>query len=160
MKVFISWSGEKSKAVAELFKVWLKSVLQSVKPWVSTDGIERGQQWLSAINEEISTVNMGIICLTGENKNSPWILYECGSLAKGLSNSRIFTFLIDLRHNDIEMPLAQFNHTLPTKEDIYALISTINKYLVDPLEKNILDVSFEALWAPFEKSFSTFYNLR
>jgi hypothetical protein len=42
MNVFISWSGERSKKVAELLDNWLQCVLQSVKPWMSSRGIDRG----------------------------------------------------------------------------------------------------------------------
>ena len=43
MKVFISWSGERSRKVAELLDEWLQCVIQAVKPFMSSKGIERGR---------------------------------------------------------------------------------------------------------------------
>lgn len=42
MKVFLSGSGEKSKAAAEAFRRWLPCVLQSVRPWMSDRDIGAG----------------------------------------------------------------------------------------------------------------------
>jgi hypothetical protein len=38
--VFISWSGERSKLIAEAFYEWLPMVIQSAKPWMSGVSIE------------------------------------------------------------------------------------------------------------------------
>ena len=49
MLVFISWSGKKSKSVANALESWLKKVIQAVEPWISAD-IEKGARW----NPELS----------------------------------------------------------------------------------------------------------
>ncbi|MBE0393338.1 hypothetical protein BJQ96_03202 [Flavobacterium sp. PL0002] len=36
MKIFLSWSGNKSKLIAESLKDWLEQVIQSTEPWIST----------------------------------------------------------------------------------------------------------------------------
>jgi hypothetical protein len=43
MKVFISWSGDLSKKVAELLSTWLEDVLQGTKAWLSEDDIDKGK---------------------------------------------------------------------------------------------------------------------
>jgi hypothetical protein len=37
MKVFLSWSEERSRTAAEAFKSWIEEVLQCVEPWMSPD---------------------------------------------------------------------------------------------------------------------------
>jgi len=154
MKVFISWSGERSKKVAEFLDVWLKCVLQAVHPWISSKDIDRGALWFTEIADQLADTCIGVICLTHENKNKPWILFESGALAKGLSSSRVCTLLIDLESTDLENPLAQFNHTTPTKEGINQLIRTINRSLKDlALNESILEKVFETYWGQFEEGF-------
>src|ERR1043165_153842 len=106
MKIFISWSGNRSRAVAETLRDWIKCVLQATRPWISTRDIDRGSLWFSEINDQLKDTSVGIICLTQENKNRPWILFEAGALAKGLSSNRVCTLLIDLKSADLEDPLA------------------------------------------------------
>lgn len=155
MKVFMSWSGARSKAAAELLHYWIKCVVQASQPWISTRGIDRGSLWFTEINNELKDTTFGIICLTQENKNAPWILFEAGALAKGLANSRVCTFLVDLETKDIRDPLAQFNHTLPDKAGLWNLVLTLNSSLeANRLELNILEGVFETYWPQFQEKFN------
>lgn len=156
MKVFISWSGNRSRAVAELLDEWLRCVIQIINPWLSLQDIEKGSLWFPALSSQLSDTNIGVVCLTQENKTKPWILFEAGALAKGLTTSRVCTFLIDLQPTDIEDPLAQFNHTLPDKSGVLKLLRTINAALEEKgLKEKVLDKVFETYWPQFEKGFSS-----
>ena len=153
MKIFISWSGSLSGEVAQLLKRWLKCVLQATEPWVSSDDIERGSQWFNEINNVLENCNTGIICLTKSNITAPWILFEAGNLLKGLETSRVCTFLVDLEPKDIEPPLSQFNHTMPTKESMMKLVTTLNDRLPGDrsLPSETLRSVFDTYWPQFEK---------
>lgn len=70
MKVFISWSGERSKLLANALCEWLKPVLQSVEVWMSEADIEAGDRWGQEVAKELSASNFGIICVTPENLNA------------------------------------------------------------------------------------------
>ncbi|WP_300746215.1 toll/interleukin-1 receptor domain-containing protein [Pseudomonas sp.] len=154
MKVFVSWSGQRSKAVAELLSDWIKCVLQASQPWISTRDIDKGAIWFSEISDQLRETAAGIVCLTQENKNKPWILFETGALAKGLSTNRVCTFLVDLSPADIEDPLAQFNHTSPERSSMWGLISSLNSCLDNArLEERILKQVFDTYWPTFESSF-------
>lgn len=154
MKIFISWSGERSRQVADLLSNWIQCVLQAVDPWLSSKDIDRGSLWFSEITNQLSNTHNGIVCLTKANLNKPWILFESGALAKGLNSNRVYTFLIDLTSNDVKDPLAQFNHTVPTKDGVYQLVRTINNSLEsNSLKENILSNVFETYWPQFEKDF-------
>jgi hypothetical protein len=154
MKVFMSWSGARSKAAAELLHDWVKCVIQAAKPWISTRGIGRGAVWFAEINSELKDTSVGIICLTHQNKSSPWILFEAGALAKGLTTNRVCTFLVDLGTNDIQDPLAQFNHTLPTKDGLWNLVLTLNSSLDNMLDGATILAVFETFWPEFERKFA------
>ena len=83
-KVFISWSGPLSQKLGEALRNWLPSALQFVKPYFSPEDIEKGAKWGSEIAKELETSNIGVICLTRDNTEKPWILFEAGALSKSL----------------------------------------------------------------------------
>jgi len=155
MKVFISWSGPRSRSVAELLNDWTKCVLQATRPWLSTRDIDRGALWFSEIHDQLKDTSVGIVCLTQANRNRPWILFESGALAKGLSSNRVCTFLIDLKPSDLEDPLAQFNHTMPERSSMWELIRTLNNCLsTNALDERILEQVFDTYWTQFETKFA------
>lgn len=156
MKVFISWSGERSQKVAELLDDWLNCVIQAVDPWMSSKDIDRGALWFSEISDQLAGTDIGIICLTKENKIKPWILFESGALAKGISSSRVCTLLVDLKPTEVENPLAQFNHTKPDREGLWELVRTINLALKEKgLKENTLEKVFDTYWPQFEEKFKS-----
>jgi hypothetical protein len=103
MNIFISWSGELSKAVAELLKIWLKDVIQVAEPWISSQDISPGATWFAKINEQLKESPIGIFCVTQDNKTKPWLLFEAGALAKGMPSNLVCTLLIDLDAADVEL---------------------------------------------------------
>lgn len=161
MKVFISWSGERSKAVAELLSEWIPCVIQAVKPWISSD-IEKGSTWFKEITDALKDTSIGIICLTPENKDKPWILFESGALLSGLTEPRVCTFLIDLEYTDIVPPLSQFNHTVHLKADILKLFTTLNTQLKEEhkLEEKILKKAFNTYWPDFDEKFKKILTMK
>lgn len=154
MKVFISWSGDRSKAVAEVLDEWLQCVLQAIDPWMSSKDIDRGSLWFSELSDQLADTKLGVVCLTQDNKTKPWILFESGALAKGLSSSRVCTFLVDLEPTDVGNPLAQFNHSFPDKDGVFDLLRTINSSLGDrALKEKVLEKVFETYWPQFDEGF-------
>jgi hypothetical protein len=154
VKIFLSWSGARSKAVAELLGDWLSCVIQSCRPWISTRDIDRGALWFGEIHDQLKDTSVGIVVLTQENKDRPWILFEAGALAKGLSTTRVCTLLVDLAPKDIDDPLAQFNHTTPDKDGMKNLVLTLNGVLGEQRlrDRTIAEV-FETYWPQFELAF-------
>ena len=64
MKVFISWSGERSKQVAVAIREWLPMILQYVEPWMSEADISAGDRWSVELSKQLEESGFGIICLT------------------------------------------------------------------------------------------------
>lgn len=154
MQVFISWSGDRSRSVAGLLDKWIQCVLQAIRPWMSSKDIDRGSLWFSEITDQLKDTKIGIVCLTKDNLNKPWILFESGALAKGLSSARVCTFLIDLETTDVGNPLAQFNHTMPDKDGMYELVRTLYSSLGEnALRENVLEQVFDTYWPQFEQGF-------
>jgi hypothetical protein len=152
MKVFISWSGQRSAAVADALRYWLPKVIQALEPWMSADDIEKGTRWRSGLASELEQSSVGIICLTRENLDSTWIHFEAGALSKQQQNTYVCTLLFGLEPTDVREPLAQFQHTRTTKDDLRKLISTINNALGDSkLSESELSETFEVWWPKLEE---------
>jgi hypothetical protein len=95
MKVFISWSGEESGAVAQVLRAQLPCIIQAIKPFVSSEDIEKGAAWFQQIGAELEKSDFGILCLTNTNQNSKWVQFEAGALAGKFTKARIAPLLID-----------------------------------------------------------------
>jgi hypothetical protein len=153
MKIFLSWSGPQSRVVAEALNDWLRRIIQAVKPFYSPE-IEKGAKWSNEIDAALDGTSFGIICLTPDNLNSPWIHFEAGALSK-TSGALIWTFLCGLTAADVPPPLGKFQHTIADKEDTLNLLKTINRRLTDaggdPLPEMLLEENFELFWPQLEK---------
>src|SRR3712207_1416071 len=129
MKVFISWSGPQSKAVAEALRVWLKLVIQSVEPFVSSQDIAKGDRGLRVIANELEETSFGIVCVTRENSLTPWINFEAGALSKTVGEGRVVPFLLDMPVSDLTGPLAQFQVvTSVNKDDVFSMVRSLRDH--------------------------------
>lgn len=153
MKVFISWSGALSRGVAEKLGEWLPNVLQAVDPWISAN-IDKGARWASEVASELSNTSAGILCVTPENLEAPWLNFEAGALAKALEKTFVCPYLVGLGPTDLKGPLAQFQATEASSEDdSRRLIGTLNKALGDSaLPGPQLDKAFGMWWPELESS--------
>ena len=151
MKVFISWSGDQSKDIAEAIRAWLPSVLQTVKPYFTPNDIDKGNRWSSDIANELDSSSVGIFCITTENLNSPWIMFEAGAISKKVDSSLVCPILFGLGNADITGPLTQFQTTLFSKSEMHSLVCTINKANTDNvLADDVLRDAFDAFWPKLE----------
>ena len=48
-RIFISWGGEQSQAIAQELRTWIPSVLQFAKPYFTSKDIDKGAKWNSEI---------------------------------------------------------------------------------------------------------------
>ncbi len=154
MKVFICWSEERSRLVAEALRGWLKGVIQELKPFLSTQDIRSGKRWMSEIAGELAETKFGVLCLTADNLGSPWLHFEAGALSKPIDNNTFVSpYLIGgLTAAEVPDPLGQFQSNTADKEGTRKLIETINAALSDKkLEKEALNVQFEKYWPDLEK---------
>jgi hypothetical protein len=151
MKLFISWSGERSQALGEALHDWVPLVLHNVEPWLSQADIEAGDRWADAVAKELSDSNFGIICVTRENVGSPWVLFEAGALAKTMQGSKVIPLLLDLDFRDITGPLAQFQAKKVDKPGVSEVIHSINQTGNHAVPESRAKQLFDALWPELEK---------
>lgn len=150
MKVFISWSGERSQALAQALRDWLPMVLHYAEPWLSHSDIEAGDRWANVVAKELETTKFGIICITRENIASPWILFEAGALAKSMQEGRVIPLLLDIEFKDIAGPLAQFQAKKVEKAGLSDVVTSINSFSDAKLTETRLILQFDTLWPALE----------
>lgn len=145
MKLFISWSGEFSRKVAERLSVWIPTIIQTVDVFYSPDDIAKGENWGNRLSEELEQSNFGIVCLTPENVAAPWIHFEAGALSKA-ANSRVSAIMLGVTPSDVKGPLARLQNTAFERDDFYRLFKSINSSSNIPLRQEILSNSFNNSW--------------
>jgi hypothetical protein len=147
MKIFISWSGERSQKMAEALREWLPLVLHYAEPWLSKSDIEAGERWSIEVAKELQESNFGIICVTKDNLSSPWILFESGALAKSMDDGRVIPLLLDLDFKEISGPLAQFQAKKADQTGIRELVMSLNKSAQSPDPDDRLTKIFDPMYA-------------
>ena len=159
MKVFLSWSGPKGRALAETLRDWIPEVLQVVQPWLSSEDIPLGEDWAAVIARRLKDADYGIICLTQENVHPQWLRFESGALSKSLT-SPLSVYALDLTPADISGPLSPFQCAIAKKESTYRLIDSLNsisgKYKVT---EERLKTTFEIHWPALEDRLKSISSL-
>jgi hypothetical protein len=108
MRVFLSWSGEKSKMTAKALRSNLGKLSGRLEPWLSED-MEPGIQWASTLTHDIQEAHFTILCLTRRNSTAPWITFEAGIChSNPISNENVIPYLLDLDSDELDFPLALF----------------------------------------------------
>lgn len=151
IRIFLSWSGDRSRLMANSLATWLPRIIHNCRTWISDRDIEKGQRWFDEIGKTLETHHFGIICTTPENYTAPWLMYEAGALSKSLGKSRVCPLLLGLSPNELKGPLQQFQATAITEPDMLKLLASVNSQLgVDRLDKDVLADCYHRFWGDIE----------
>ena len=109
VKVFISWSGERSKDAADKIYNVLDKIDEDIIPWMSSQDTPSGESWYNEIQARLSESDVGIVCVTPENSLRPWINYETGFLKAVVKDNNLHTVLIGPRPDTSKTPLDELH---------------------------------------------------
>ena len=151
MKIFLSWSGEVSHEVAKQLHTWLPCVLQGVETFLSSD-ISKGDRWSDVVAEELKEAQYGIICVTPFNIHRPWMNFEAGGLSRVISRAHVVPFLFQVNPEELDGPLSQFQSTVYGKDDVLALVRSINREMQPSLNPEVLERTFEKWWDDLDRA--------
>lgn len=163
MKVFISWSGERSKALAHALRKWLPDLIHSVEPWMSEKDLEVGKQWIRQLSEELANSKFAILCLTKENARSSWMAFEAGASVNHLiDQTRVCPILLDMQPSELlSGPFGQFQAVGVDKDGMLRLAHAINRASVDRMvEADRIDRAFEKWWPELSISLAEIHQLK
>ena len=147
MKVFLSWSGEASHALASILHEWLPTVLQFVDPWMSSEDITKGARWNPEIGKTLEETSYCIVCVTAGVQREPWVNFEAGAVAKIVSQSYVSPLLLDVSAEELGgLPLSMFQCTRFSKADVLKLLRSINSAAKSPVSLKRLKTSLDYSW--------------
>lgn len=153
MKVFVMWSGNQSRKVAEKLREFLRAVIQRPRYFISTEDIESGAVWESILAGELENTHIGIACLTASNLESRWIHFEAGAVSKVTNHSVVIPYLIGLNPTDVSGPLTKFQFVNADRNGTFGMVETINRLLPEEEQTptDAVKTVFDALWPELEK---------
>lgn len=161
MKIFLSWSGERSKAIASALKHWLPFVFRDLDGWMSEQDIQAGEKWGTQLGQALRECNLGILCLTAENLDSHWLTFEAGALSTAIADSRVIPYRFQLERSDISPPLSQFQDVGADKVGTLSLVKSINDALGKPWhEAAQLQELYESLWPSLAKALGEIEHIK
>jgi hypothetical protein len=153
MKIFLSWSGESSMRIAVALNRLLMDVFpfkEEVSTWMSTETVP-GVQWRDELDKQLQDTHFGVICLSADNLNSPWLLFEAGALSKSVETARVVPYCFGISPNMIGEPLSAFQGVSADKTGTLMLLESINAVLSSRRSGEELTRVFERWWPDLGK---------
>jgi hypothetical protein len=148
-KLFLTWSGSESREIASTLRTFFQDVLHPVEVFFSEEDIEKGSIWIEELNRHIKESQYCIVCLTNENKNNPWIIFEAGALSNGIARQKVIPCLVNMKLTELEPPLSLFQAITLEKDAISKVVFQINGVSESPKSddqlRRIFDVCYPDL---------------
>jgi hypothetical protein len=164
-RVFVCWSGPRSERLAELCRTFLEDLVPPLQGRIFTSPqIEKGARWFEEVLRQLETAHVGIICMTREALDAPWLHFEAGALLRGMHlhprrrrrspsepvRNRVFTLLHGVSAAQLGGPLSQYQSTATTFSDIFSLVRAICRALhID--QATLTPEKFSEAWPALER---------
>jgi hypothetical protein len=153
MKIFVSWSGNVGRGVAEALDEFIPKLLPGCELWVSTQ-VKAGWDWQGVIASKIEESALGILCLTRRRLHSPWPLFEAGALWKSNSaekTQRVIPYLIGFTQENLPAPLQTFQAVTADRGGTLELVRSIASLMGLEEHDKALGRRFAQRWAAFDR---------
>lgn len=153
MRIFISWSGIRSRGYADKLNNLIQNILDPIDTFFSPSDITPGSRSNTEISKYLESSNFCILCLTKENFQAPWIMFEAGAISKVYEESSVCPLLFEGKISDLVGPLQQFQSSIFSKNEVSSLLVRINELMPaeNQLTETTLNNRFEKFWPDLEK---------
>lgn len=154
MQVFISWSGPSTNVLGLALKRFLEDTFAGhVSAFVSSVNVAPGKRFEAVIAEGLQSSALGILLVTPANQQSPWLLFEAGSLAYKDVDGSVIPIVIGMKRTDLLSPLNLFQNARAAERDDFELVcERIRKMTQMP--EGAFRTLFDANWPDLEHAFS------
>jgi hypothetical protein len=151
MKIFLSWSKDRSKAVAHALEAWLPEVIQVARPFMSERSIGAGTFHHTAVREAIADADYCVVCVTPENASEPWLNYEAGAIAERLNGKTCPYLFGEIDFATLaSAPLSRLQGRQATEPGTRTLLDEICGLLPVELRPRNLEGAFKRCWPELE----------
>jgi hypothetical protein len=147
IKVFLSWSGDRAKAVAAALHEAMSTMTDLAEPFMSEIDIEAGQRSLKEIEEAIEGTRFAVVIVTPERHDSMWLNFEAGALSRAVNGeeSRVVPLLVGMeKPTDLTGPIAQFQGKLWGREGIQKLFYSLDSVI--KIGQGVIDKRIPGVW--------------
>jgi len=153
-KIFISWSKPLSKVLAHEIKYIINEVFDNkIDIFMSDYSISMGDQWFPKIRDALQSSHLGIIVLTEENDNQPWLMFESGALASTVP-------IIPIYYGDrkVESPIKAYQSMTDfSKSDLPFFLKSISDHLGFDIGMIHFENYVDKEWPKIKKDFIDIY---
>lgn len=113
--------------------------------------IDAGRAWSNEIAGILEASDFGIVCVTPENVQRPWLMFEAGALAKKFEVAKVVPYIFDAEKSVLTgNPLSRFQAKTTTKKETLELLKSVNNSTKKPLDDPRFEDAFEAFWPRLE----------
>jgi hypothetical protein len=152
MIVFLTWSGDRSKAVAGALRDCLKPICNAFQPWMSERDIALGAPWFPEILTQLRNAGAGVVCITPENQNERWLLFEAGALVRSVPEQRLaIPYLFGMQPGELRAPIREIQAAKSAADEGESWQLVLSLYgALQPAEKTLKDAelrdAFDMVW--------------
>ena len=143
-RLFISWSKQQAERVAPHLRDFLQDVLGLDEIFLS-QLIDSGRRWGEEIAKALEECDAGLIIVTPENLNAPWLNFEAGAISKKVEESNVIPLLLNVRIGDLSgSPLNQFQSRSFDEDGLLQVVYTLGE--IYGVSKEVIDRRFPDTW--------------
>jgi TIR domain len=163
VKLFLSWSGDSSKGIAEIFRNWLQVYSNELNIFFTPDGIEAGMRWNDELSKTLEECEIGIFVYTRQNLDSLWMAFEAGALSKRIKTGRVIPLIFGEPELKLKAPLSQFQAKRFSEKGVFETLESINNCLIDRKSKdeinNFMNLTWENIYAKVDQELMKYQDL-
>ncbi|MEN9565116.1 MAG: hypothetical protein RLZZ69_312, partial [Cyanobacteriota bacterium] len=150
VNLFLSWSGDSSRLIAEILKEWLFTVSSELDIFFTPDGIEAGRRWSSELAQKLQDCEIGIFVYTRQNLDSLWMAFEAGALSKSIETGRVIPLIFGEPELKLKQPLAQFQAKRFSEKGILETLEAVNNCLSNKKTKEEIKAFLGFTWSTLD----------
>jgi hypothetical protein len=112
-----------------------------------SEDIQPGSYWNTVLLSELSTANICLVCVTPENKDSRWLNFEAGAIARSIDEAKVVPVLHQISVRELGYPLALFQCRQLDETGMLGIVRTLAQFdNRSAMQESVLLDAFNDTW--------------